>query len=372
MLGWTELPNAIEVNEVGPRDGFQAEDEFIPTGRKVEIIDALSRTGVAAIQITSVVHPKAVPQLADAEEVMARIERVPGVRYTVLVPNLRGAERAVPMRADGWELMLSVTDSHSRSNANRSTDEALKGMEPVVALARENSVEVTGSMATALGCPFEGRVPFERVLYVAEAYRAMGVGRISVADTVGVADPRLVFETMAGLRERMPGIEFGLHLHNTRGMALANVLAALQAGVTEFDSSVGDTVGVADPRLVFETISGLRERLPDVRFGLHLHNTRGMALANVLAALQTGVTEFDSSVSGLGGCPFAPGATGNVSTEDLVHMLALMGVRSGVDLDAMLAVAREVRKVVGHPLESAVARAGKASDLHEPPRAQVL
>jgi hydroxymethylglutaryl-CoA lyase len=261
-----------------------------------------------------VVHPKAVPQLADAEEVMALIERVPGVRYTVLVPNLRGAERAVPMNADGWELMLSVTDSHSRSNANRSTDEALKGMEPVVALARENGVEVTGSMATALGCPFEGRVPFERVLYVAEAYRAMGVSHVSVADTVGVADPRLVFET----------------------------------------------------------ISGLRERLPDVRFGLHLHNTRGMALANVLAALQAGVTEFDSSVGGLGGCPFAPGATGNVSTEDLVHMLALMGVRSGVDLDAMLAVAREVRKVVGHPLESAVARAGKASDLHEPPRAQVL
>jgi hydroxymethylglutaryl-CoA lyase len=314
MVGWAELPGAVGINEVGPRDGFQAEDEFIPTGRKVEIIDALSRTGVAAIQVTSVVHPKAVPQLADAEEVMARIERVPSVRYTVLVPNLRGTERAVPMNADGWELMLSVTDSHSRSNANRSTEEALKGMEPVVALARENGVEVTGSMATALGCPFEGKVPFERVLYVAEAYRAMGVRHLSVADTVGVADPRLVLETM----------------------------------------------------------SGLKERLPDVSLGLHLHNTRGMALANVVAALQAGITEFDSSAGGLGGCPFAPGATGNVSTEDLVHMLDLMGVRSGVDLDAMLAVAREVKKVVGHPLESAVARAGKASDLHEAPPAQVL
>jgi hydroxymethylglutaryl-CoA lyase len=312
---WTEqLPGAVEINEVGPRDGFQAEDEFIPTERKVEIIDALSRTGVAAIQVTSVVHPKAVPQLADAEDVMARIERAPGVRYTVLVPNLRGAERAVPMGADGWELMLSVTDSHSRSNANRNTDEALRGMEPVVALARENGVEVTGSMATALGCPFEGKVPFERVLYVAEAYRTMGVRHLGVADTVGVADPRLVFETMSGLKERLPGITLGLHLHNTRGMALANVLAALQAGVTEFDSSVG----------------------------------------------------------GLGGCPFAPGATGNISTEDLVHMLDLMGVGSGVDLDSMLAVAREVKEVVGHPLESAVARAGKAEDLHEAPRAQVL
>jgi hydroxymethylglutaryl-CoA lyase len=314
MVGWTELPGAVEVNEVGPRDGFQAEDEFIPTGRKVEIIDALSRTGVAAIQVTSVVHPKAVPQLVDAEEVMARIERVPDVRYTVLVPNLRGAERAVPMNADGWELMLSVTHSHSRSNANRSTEEALKGMEPVVALAREGGVEVTGSMATALGCPFEGKVPFERVLYVAEAYRAMGVSHISVADTVGVADPRLVFETM----------------------------------------------------------SGLKESLPDVALGLHLHNTRGMALANVVAALHAEVTEFDSALGGLGGCPFAPGASGNVSTEDLVHMLDLMGIRSGVDLDAVLAVSREVKKIAGHPLESAVARAGKSSDLHEAPRAQVL
>jgi hydroxymethylglutaryl-CoA lyase len=315
MAGWAELPGAVEVNEVGPRDGFQAEEAFIPTKRKVEIIDALSRTGVARVQVTSVVHPKAVPQLIDAEEVIARIERVPGVRYTVLVPNLRGAERAVPMGADGWELMLSVTDSHSRSNANRSTEEALEGMEPVVALARQNGVEeVTGAMATALGCPFEGKVPFERVLYVAEAYRAMGVRHVSVADTVGVADPRLVFETMAGLKEKLPDVGFALHLHNTRGMALANVLAALQAGVTEFDSSVG----------------------------------------------------------GLGGCPFAPGATGNVSTEDLVHMLDLMGVRSGVDLDAVLDVAREVKEVVGHPLESAVARAGKADALHEAPQEQVL
>lgn len=300
------LPETVRIHEVGPRDGFQNEKEFIPTERKVAIIDALSRTGVASIQVTSVVHPKAVPQLADAEEVMARIERREGVRYTVLVPNLRGAERAVPMGADEWELMLSVTDSHSRANANRTTEEALRGMEPVVALARENGVEVSGSMATALGCPFEGRVPFERVVYVVEAYHGMGVRRVGVADTVGVADPRLVYET----------------------------------------------------------ISGLVERFPDVSFGLHLHNTRGMALANVLAAMQAGIRDFDSSVGGTGGCPFAPGATGNVSTEDLVHMLKLMGVKTGVELDAMLAVAREVQETLGHPLESAVLRAGKSDDLH--------
>jgi len=300
------LPESVEIHEVGPRDGLQNEKEFIPTERKVAIVDALSRTGVESIQVTSVVHPKAVPQHADAEEVMARIERVPGVRYTVLVPNLRGAERAVPMRADEWELMLSVTDSHSRANANRSTEEALRGMEPVVALARESGVEVSGGMATALGCPFEGKVPFERVAYVVEAYYEMGVRRVGVADTVGVADPRLVYETL----------------------------------------------------------SGLAERFPDVRFVLHLHNTRGIALANVLAAMQAGVRDFDSSVGGTGGCPFAPGATGNVSTEDLAHMLGLMGVRTGVDLDAMLAVARDVQETLGHPLESAVLRAGRSDELH--------
>lgn len=306
MSGAMNLPESVEIHEVGPRDGLQNEKEFVPTEKKVAIVDALSRTGVESIQVTSVVHPKAVPQLADAGEVMAKIERREGVRYTVLVPNLRGAERAVPMEADEWELMLSVTDSHSRANANRSTEEALRGMEPVVVLARENGVEVAGGMATALGCPFEGKVPFERVAYVVEAYHAMGVRRVGVADTVGVADPKLVYETM----------------------------------------------------------SGLAERFPDVRFGLHLHNTRGMALANVLAAMQAGVRDFDSSVGGTGGCPFAPGATGNVSTEDLVHVLELMGVKTNVNLDATLDVAREVREVLRRPLESAVLRAGRSDELH--------
>ncbi len=306
MDPFSNLPDAVQVNEYAPRDGFQAEHGFIPTDRKVAIVNALSRTGVASIQVTSVVHPKAVPQLADAEEVMERIERVPGVRYSVLVPNLRGAQRAVSMRADEWELVVSVTDSHSRSNTNRTTDEGLEVMKDVVLLAREHGVEVCGAMATALGCPFEGRVPFERVAHVADAYHAMGVRTISVADTAGMADPGLVFDT----------------------------------------------------------VSRLRERLPDTRFTLHLHNTRDMALASVLAGLQAGVSSYDTCVGGLGGCPFAPGATGNLATEDLVHMLELMGVRTGVDLDAVLEVAGEVREVVAHPLESAVIRAGRADELH--------
>lgn len=300
------LPESVEIHEVGPRDGLQNEREFVPTEKKIDLVNTLAQTGVASVQVTSVVHPRAVPQLADAEEVVANIVRREGVRYTVLVPNLRGAERAVPMKADGWELMLSVTDSHSRANANRSTEAALRGLEPVVTLARESGVEVAGGMATALGCPFEGRVPFERVVWVVEAYREMGVRRIGVADTVGVADPKLVYETMGGLTERFP----------------------------------------------------------DVRFGLHLHNTRGMALANVLAGLQAGVRDFDSSVGGTGGCPFAPGASGNVSTEDLAHVLDLMGVKTGVDVDAVLLVARWLQRTLGHPLESAVLRAGKSDDLH--------
>jgi hydroxymethylglutaryl-CoA lyase len=309
-----ETPETVEIHEHGPRDGFQAEEQFIPTDTKVAVIDALSKTGVSSIQATSVVHPKAVPQLSDAEEVMARITRVPDVRYTVLVPNLRGAERAVPLEADGWELMLAVTDSYSLSNANRKTKDALREIEPVVEMAKEAAVELIGSMSTALGCPYEGQVPLERVLYVAEAYYQMGVRNISVADTVGVADPQLVYRTMTALKRALPEVNFGLHLHNTRGMALANVLAALQAGVTSFDTAVG----------------------------------------------------------GLGGSPFAAGATGNVSTEDLVHMLDLMRVKSGVDLDQVLSVSQEVSKVVDHPLESAVFRAGKASDLQPAPEGQNL
>ncbi|MBP1931304.1 hydroxymethylglutaryl-CoA lyase [Ammoniphilus resinae] len=310
---WDQLVDEVEVKEVGTRDGFQMETEFIPTDIKVELINKLSQTGIKAIQVTSAVHPKAVPQLRDAEEVMARIDRQPGVSYSVLVPNLRGAERAVEMKADEWELMQSVTESHSRSNANHSVDETLQGHEPVVQLAKQHGVNVRGGMATALGCPFEGNVPFERVLYVAEAYYSMGIRTISVADTVGVAAPRLVYETM----------------------------------------------------------SKLKSRFPDVKFNLHVHNTRGMALANILAGMQAGVRSFDAAIGGLGGCLYAPDATGNVATEDLVHMLHLMGIKTGVDFDALMAVTPEVERIVNHSLESAVYKAGPSSRLYPAPSKQV-
>ncbi|HWO77811.1 MAG TPA: hydroxymethylglutaryl-CoA lyase [Bacillus sp. (in: firmicutes)] len=310
-MNW-ELNDFIKVKDVGPRDGLQMEKNFIPTEEKIKLINALSKTGVHGIQVTSLVHPKAVPQLADAEIVMKNIERQPGVTYSVLVPNERGAERAVPLQADEWELMHSVTESHSRSNANKSVDESLKEHEKVVKIAREHNVTVQGGMATALGCPFEGKVPFERVLYTAEAYYSMGIRHIGVADTIGCADPKLVYTTMKRLIDRFPDVEFSLHLHNTRGMALANVLAGIDAGVLYFDASIG----------------------------------------------------------GLGGCPYAPGATGNVATEDLVHMLNLMNVQSGIDLDQLLTIAKDVERLVGHKLESTIHRAGPSYQIHAAPASQ--
>jgi hydroxymethylglutaryl-CoA lyase len=229
------------------------------------------------------------------------------------VPNLKGAQRAVEHRAHVWETMLSVTDAHSRANANRNTGEALAGMRDVVALAQDEGVEVVGGMATALGCPFEGRTPYDRVAWVAGEYHDMGVRKVTVADTVGVADPAHVFAISSRLRADFPDIEFALHLHDTRGLGLSNVLAGMAAGIVDFDSSVG----------------------------------------------------------GLGGCPFAPGATGNIATEDLVHMLTLLGVQTGVDLPAMLAVSRElVAPVIDHPLESSLSRAEPSWSLHAAPAGQ--
>jgi len=310
------LPDRVRINEVGPRDGFQLESTPIPTERKVEVVDALSRTGVDGVQVTSFVRPDAVPQLRDGAEVLRRMDRQEGVEYAVLVPNLRGAERAAEHGVDVWETMLSVSDAHSRANANRDTAEALAGMADVADAARDTGVEVVGGLATALGCPFEGRVPYERVAWVVGEYHGMGIRRATVADTAGLADPAHVFGMM----------------------------------------------------------SRLRADFPDVRFALHLHDTRGLGLANALAGLAAGVADFDSSVGGLGGCPFAPGATGNIATEDLVHMLLLLGVDPGpVDLQALTRISRgPVAASVDHPLESSLSRADPSWFLFPAPDRQEL
>jgi len=276
------------------------ETAFIPTEVKVRIINALSRTGVPEIQATSFVHPHAIPQLRDAEEVMARIERVPGVRYTGLVLNERGAERAIAANADRLDIVVSASDSHSLSNANMTTAQAMERAGRVVTLARQAGRDVGIGLATALGCPFEGFLPYARVeTLVTQAVDGFGLSRVSIADTVGMANPTLVETTMRALHQRFPS----------------------------------------------------------ARFSLHLHNTRGMGLANLLAGLEVGVTHFDASVAGLGGCPYAPGATGNIATEDAVHMLEEMGIATYVRLDALLDVARDVQEMVGHA-DSAVLKAG--------------
>jgi hydroxymethylglutaryl-CoA lyase len=309
------LPTSVHIQEVGPRDGFQLEPGVIETADKVAIIDALAATGVPAVQLTSFVRPDAVPQLADAAQVMAGYTKVPGVEYSVLVPNLKGAQRALEFDADVWELMLSTTDAHSIANGNRPTRDAFERIRPAIELGQANGVQLVGGMATALGCPFEGRTSFERVAWVVGMYADAGVRHVTLADTAGLADPA--------------------HVHDMS----ARLLAAF----------------------------------PEVTITLHLHNTRGLGMANVLAGLAAGITHYDSSIGGLGGCPYAPGATGNIATEELVHLLSLLGVDTGVDLDALIRIARgPVSAAVEHPLESSFERADPSWVLHTPPSRQVL
>jgi hydroxymethylglutaryl-CoA lyase len=295
----SELPQRISLREVGPRDGLQNEDP-VPTGGKVALINALSRTGVRRIEAVSFVHPDAIPQMADAAEVWAQIERNPDVRYSALVPNLRGAQRAVDAGIAEIEVVISASDTHNRRNINRSTDESLAELPAIVDLVHAYGATLQLIVATAWGCPYEGDVPVSRVLYVVE--RALAAGADSIA--------------------------------------------------------YGDTTGMATPTRVTQLVEETRAAHPGVPLGLHFHNTRGTGLANVLAALQLGVDDFDASVGGLGGCPEAPGATGNIASEELVHMLEDMGVDTGVDLAALIEVAAQAEQLVGHELPSQVLRAG--------------
>jgi hydroxymethylglutaryl-CoA lyase len=295
-----KLPARVTLCEVGPRDGFQIEPGWIPTETKVEIIDRLSETGLPRIEVTSFVHPRVVPQMRDAEAVMARIRRRPGTEYLALVPNEHGAIRAIDARADALRTVVSASESHNLANVNMPVAESLRKLRGVFEIARRAGVAVDCAVSTSFGCPFEGEVPVERLEWVVGALVDMGARAIGLADTTGMANPRQVTEVLERLRPRFPGVEWTLHTHDTRHMALPNILAAMACGVTSFDSSIG----------------------------------------------------------GLGGCPFAPGATGNVCTEDLVHCLHAMGVETGIDLDRLIAVARRVEEVVGRTLPGQVMKAG--------------
>jgi hydroxymethylglutaryl-CoA lyase len=295
----SDLPASISLREVGPRDGLQNEAP-VPTAAKVELVNALSATGVGRIEAVSFVHPKAIPQMADAAEVWAAIDRREGIRYSALVPNLRGAQRALDAGFSEIEVVVSASDTHNRKNVNRSTDESLDDIAEVIKLVHDANGSVQVIVATAWGCPYEGDVPVGRVVRVASR----------------------------AIRDGADGVAFG------------------------------DTTGMATPGRVTRLIGDFRSAHPQVGINLHFHNTRGTGLANVMAALQLGVTDFDASVGGLGGCPYAPGASGNVVTEDLVHMVEDMGVATGIDLEAMIDAAATAERIVGRSLPSQVLRAG--------------
>jgi hydroxymethylglutaryl-CoA lyase len=302
-----DIPQSVSIREVGPRDGFQNEPEVIPTADKVRLIDCLSRTGLRRLEVTSFVRPDVIPQLADAEEVLRSIERVSGVSYTVLIPNERGLERALAICEqagaplfDEVNLFLSASETHNRKNVNRSVEESLSGLERVIVRARAEGLRCEGVISVSFGCPYEGEVPVERVLGIAERLAQAGCEEVAFGDTTGMANPLQVREFFARAAARLAGVELTAHFHNTRGQGLANVLAALEAGVASFESSFGE----------------------------------------------------------LGGCPVPKGATGNIATEDLVSMLHEMGIQTGIDLQSVLACARAVQEVLGRPLSGHLLTAG--------------
>jgi len=302
-VGQTQTyPERVLVREVGPRDGFQNEPEIVSTDDKVKLIDALARTGLQRIEVTSFVRPDVIPQLADAEEVLDRISVPDGVALSVLVPNERGLDKALRRRERFHEVnvFLSASETHNRKNVNRSVEESLAGVEHVLGRARAEGLRCEGVISVAFGCPYEGHVPVERVFGIARRLAEAGAEEIGFGDTTGMANPRQVGEYFAAAREALPGVQLTGHFHNTRGQGLANVLAALEAGVDSFESSFGE----------------------------------------------------------LGGCPVPRGATGNIATEDLISMLHEMGTETGVSLETLIDVARAAQEVLGRPLGSHVLTAG--------------
>jgi hydroxymethylglutaryl-CoA lyase len=296
------LPSSVRIREVGPRDGFQNEPETISTADKVRLIDMLSASGLKRMEVTSFVRPDVIPQLADAEEVLRGVERRDGVAFSVLIPNERGLERALALRDrfDEISVFLSASETHNRENVNRSIEESLAGLERTLATAREAGLRCEGVISVSFGCPYEGEVPSERVLAIAERLAAAGCEEVGFGDTTGMANPRQVGEFFAAARERLGAVELTAHFHNTRGQGLANVLAALERGIESFESSFGE----------------------------------------------------------LGGCPVPPGSTGNVSSEDVVSMLHEMEIETGIDLPRLIEASRAAQEVLGRPLGAHVLRAG--------------
>lgn len=298
----------IFFNEVVTRDGFQNEPAFVATDAKVALIDELSACGYAKIEVTSFTSAKAIPMLRDAEEVMGRIRRVPNVETTVLVPNVRGAERALESQADELNLVMSVSETHNLANLRMPREKSFAGLREVIEMAG-GMVPVNVSLSCCFGCPMQGDVPEAEVMRWADRFAALGVRGLTICDTTGMAHPAQVRRLTQALQQRFGRLQLTLHFHNTRGMGLANVLASVDEGITRFDGSLG----------------------------------------------------------GLGGCPYAPGATGNICSEDAIHMLHAMGHDTGIDLPRLLAAARQLPSIVGHDVPGQVAKAGLIADLHPAP-----
>lgn len=299
----------IQIQEVITRDGFQIEDNFVPTDKKIELINELSNSGLSKIEVTSLVSPKAVPQLKDADDVIKKITKNPAITYVALIANLRGAERAIESNIDEVNLVMSASATHNLKNVNKTNEESLIEFKKIINHIKDTGIKVNGSVATSFGCPFEGSIPDDVVVSYVTRYLDIGMDSITLADTTGMANP------------------------------------------------------VQVKRLV----SKVKRQIGEVPLTLHFHNTRGMGLANVIAAMEAGATQFDASLGGLGGCPFAPGATGNICTEDLVHMLDQMGVQTDVDLDNLITISKKLPSIIGRDdLPGQIVKAGKVSDLHQP------
>ena len=302
-LSLTNLPTRVKIVEVGPRDGLQNEKVHIATADKIRYIDLLSESGLAVIEATSFVSPKAIPQLADADEVFRAIRKRDGVTYLVLVPNERGLERAIAAGVRAIAVFTAASQTFNRRNINMTIEESLSTFRNVVRRGRENGMWVRGYVSTCFGCPYEGKVEAESVVRVAEALAEMGVDEISIGDTIGVATPNQVVELSAALQAHMP-VE---------------------------------------------------------RLAMHFHDTRGTALANIVAALEMQISIFDASSGGLGGCPYAPGASGNVATEDVLYLLHGMGIETGVDLEKVRLASRTLAGSLDHELTSKTYKALEAA-----------
>ena len=309
QLNKSSRPKRIFIQEVVTRDGFQAERVFIPTEEKIALINRLGRAGYAKIEVSSFTSPKAIPMLADAQAVMLGIERVPGVEYTALIPNLKGAERAIEVDVDEFNLVMSVSEMHNQANLKMSREDSFKALSQVIDLAHANQTATNISLSTSFGCPMSGITPLADLMYWIDRFANTGVRGISICDTTGMGNP-------------------------------AQVQRVCEAAQSKY---------------------------PELQWTVHFHNTRGMGLANALTALNTGIDRYDSSLGGLGGCPYAPGATGNICTEELVHMFDLMGLDTHMNIDALLECAQDLQKLIGRTLPSQLLMAGKVDRLHTLP-----